>query len=117
MKSVFFVAVRQPLLRSFENHHDHLQKAGAPPSMEEFNAAWEASFKEWVYFPSRSAYGRITTATKADRLESARHQFEVWYHDMWSTLRNGKWFSAVVLSCGSQLWFSVAISIDGLLSM
>ncbi|CAN0021164.1 unnamed protein product [Ectocarpus sp. 6 AP-2014] len=46
------------------------------PSLEEFNATWEACFSEWAYFPSRNAYGRISTATKADRIESAKHRFE-----------------------------------------
>eukprot|EP00752_Nemacystus_decipiens_P008212 g7343.t1 len=46
------------------------------PSLDEFNAAWEACFSEWAYFPSRNAYGRISTATKADRIESAKHRFE-----------------------------------------
>lgn len=46
------------------------------PSLSEFNEMWDACFSEWVYFPSRSAYGRISTATKADRVESAKHRFE-----------------------------------------
>ena len=48
----------------------------ALPSLEEFQEAWEASFGEWAFFPSRNAYGRISTATKADRIESAKHQFQ-----------------------------------------
>ena len=47
------------------------------PSLEDFNEAWQACFSEWAYFPSRSAYGRVSTATKADRIESAKHRFEV----------------------------------------
>lgn len=47
------------------------------PPLSEFSETWEACFSEWAYFPSRSAYGRIATATKADRIESARHRFEV----------------------------------------
>lgn len=46
------------------------------PSLEEFNKVWEASFNEWAFFPSRTAYGRISTATKADRIESTKHRFE-----------------------------------------
>ncbi|CAN0473743.1 unnamed protein product, partial [Discosporangium mesarthrocarpum] len=46
------------------------------PSVEEFRGAWEACAKEWAYFPSRGAFGRVSAATRADRVEAFKHRFE-----------------------------------------
>jgi len=46
------------------------------PDGEAFNEAWLACFSEMVYFPERQTFGRLTNASKQDRVSAMKFQFE-----------------------------------------
>lgn len=47
------------------------------PELEEFEEAWGKGYGEMAYFPERQAWGRVSAASKQDRLAATQHQFEV----------------------------------------
>ncbi len=55
---------------------------GGIPNLDEFAVAWEKEHKNWAFFPSdkenkAGVFGAVNTASKADRLRSLRHQFQM----------------------------------------
>ncbi len=55
---------------------------GGAPNANDFAVVWEKEHKNWAFFPSdkeniAGVFGTVSTASKADRLRSLRHQFEI----------------------------------------
>ena len=46
-------------------------------SSEEFAKIWEDCSSELVFIPSQQKYGKFSTSSKADKIESLRNQLEV----------------------------------------
>lgn len=46
------------------------------PGDEEVDEAWNKAFADMAYFPDRQAFGRLSTASKQDRLSAVSHQLD-----------------------------------------
>jgi len=49
---------------------------GGPPPLEEMEEAWAKSYGDMSYFPERQAWGRLSAASRQDRLSATKHQLE-----------------------------------------
>lgn len=46
------------------------------PNEADFEEAWQKSFADLAFFPERKIFGRLSTASKQERLSATAHQFE-----------------------------------------
>jgi hypothetical protein len=46
------------------------------PNEADFEEAWQKSFGDLAFFPERKIFGRLSTASKQERLSATAHQFE-----------------------------------------